>query len=251
LEELASADAKVRVARLVREAEYGMAQEELIARTGWTAGEVAAACPASVKRLAGAAWFVDEARFASARERLVKAVAEYHKANPLQPGMPKADARARDFAKAPAAVFEALVGASTELVAEAETLRLKTHKVALKQDEEKARAAIEDAFAKAGLAVPGVKETLAQSGVEAARAKTLLQNLLREGKLVKIDNELVFHAGAIAELRGLMAARKGQAFDVPAFKEWTGISRKYAIPLLEYLDREKVTRREGDRRVVL
>jgi selenocysteine-specific elongation factor len=96
-----------------------------------------------------------------------------------------------------------------------------------------------------------VKEALAQSGVEAARARTLLQILLREGKLVRIDGDLVFHARAIADLRGRMAARKGQSFDVAAFKDWTGVSRKYAIPLLEYLDRERVTRREDDRRVVL
>jgi selenocysteine-specific elongation factor len=55
----------------------------------------------------------------------------------------------------------------------------------------------------------------------------------------------------MAQLRGMLGARKGQRFAVPQFKEWTGISRKYAIPLLEYLDRVRVTRREGDQRVVL
>jgi selenocysteine-specific elongation factor len=52
-------------------------------------------------------------------------------------------------------------------------------------------------------------------------------------------------------LRTLLAQRKGQQFAVPEFKDWTGISRKYAIPLLEYLDRERVTRRDGNSRVVL
>jgi selenocysteine-specific elongation factor len=55
----------------------------------------------------------------------------------------------------------------------------------------------------------------------------------------------------VLALRQLLTARRGQRFSVPEFKEWTGISRKYAIPLLEFLDREKVTRREGDGRVVL
>ena len=53
------------------------------------------------------------------------------------------------------------------------------------------------------------------------------------------------------ELRELLARHKGERFRVPEFKEWTGISRKYAIPLLEFLDREKITRREGDERVVI
>jgi selenocysteine-specific elongation factor len=89
------------------------------------------------------------------------------------------------------------------------------------------------------------------SQLEAGRARSILQILLREGKLVKISDELVLHASALAGLRETLRARKGERFAVPAFKEWTGVSRKYAIPLLEYLDRVHVTRRDGDQRVVL
>ena len=92
---------------------------------------------------------------------------------------------------------------------------------------------------------------LAQSGIEAARAKTLLQILLREKKLVRVSEDLVYHSSAVQSLHALLAKYKGRRFAVPEFKEWTGISRKYAIPLLEFLDREHVTRREGDVRVVL
>jgi selenocysteine-specific elongation factor len=94
-------------------------------------------------------------------------------------------------------------------------------------------------------------EVLAKSGVEPARARSLLQILLRSRKLVKIGDDLVFHYTALATLKQLLAPRQGARFSVPQFKDWTGISRKYAIPLLEYLDRERVTRREGDTRVVL
>jgi selenocysteine-specific elongation factor len=69
--------------------------------------------------------------------------------------------------------------------------------------------------------------------------------------LVRISDELVFHADVVAHIRRSLAAHKGRRFSVPEFKEWTQISRKYAIPLLEYLDRQRVTRREGDARVVL
>src|SRR5262249_58815089 len=110
---------------------------------------------------------------------------------------------------------------------------------------------IEGACEGAGLAVPAVAEVLAASGVETSRARSILQILLREKKLVRAGDDLVFHQSAIARLRGLLAERKGLRFAVPEFKEWTGVSRKYAIPLLEFLDREKVTRREGDQRVVL
>ena len=94
-------------------------------------------------------------------------------------------------------------------------------------------------------------EVLGKSGVEAARARTILQLLLRDKRLVRVSDELVFHASAIQSLRALLAQKKGSRFAVPDFKDWTGISRKYAIPLLEYLDREHITRRDGDSRVVL
>jgi selenocysteine-specific elongation factor len=68
---------------------------------------------------------------------------------------------------------------------------------------------------------------------------------------VRISQELVFHSNAIESLRQMLAQRRKARFGVGTFKDWTGISRKYAIPLLEYLDRERVTRREGDERVVL
>jgi selenocysteine-specific elongation factor len=80
--------------------------------------------------------------------------------------------------------------------------------------------------------------------------------LLRDKVLVKVSDELVFHHTALANLRGQLAAQKAKAtgvakIDVGKFKSMTGVSRKYAIPLLEYLDRERVTKRVGDERVIL
>jgi selenocysteine-specific elongation factor len=77
--------------------------------------------------------------------------------------------------------------------------------------------------------------------------------LLRDKTLIKISEELVFHRGALEELRRQMAAYRANSskIDVAQFKELTGVSRKYAIPLLEYLDRERVTKRVGDAREIL
>jgi selenocysteine-specific elongation factor len=77
--------------------------------------------------------------------------------------------------------------------------------------------------------------------------------LLREKVLVKISDDLVFHQTALADLRQRIVALKTASprIDVGRFKELTGVSRKYAIPLLEYLDRERVTRRVGDERIIL
>jgi selenocysteine-specific elongation factor len=248
LDVLASGDAGARVALLVREAEFGMAVPDAVARTGLQAREAAAA---PVKLLAAQQWLVDSGWFQSARDRLARAVRHFHAQNPLLAGMARQDLRARELAGAPAFLLDALLAESKDLLVEGETVRSRGHRVTFKEDEEQARASIERAFELAGLAAPAVAEVLARSGVEATRARTLLAMLLREKRLARVSEDLVFHRSAIDGLRELLASRRKQRFNVAAFKEWTGVSRKYAIPLLEYLDREHVTRREGDERLVL
>ena len=97
------------------------------------------------------------------------------------------------------------------------------------------------------------KEVLATLHIDRARAEKLLHLLLKEKVLVRVSEDLIFHRSALVNLRQIVAQRKARSnrIDVPVFKEITGLSRKYAIPLLEYLDRERVTRREGDQRIIL
>jgi selenocysteine-specific elongation factor len=85
------------------------------------------------------------------------------------------------------------------------------------------------------------------------RAQKLVTLLLREKVLIKVSDELVFHRTALEELRRQMTAYKAKSakIDVAKFKEMTGVTRKYAIPLLEYLDRERVTKRVGDVREIM
>jgi selenocysteine-specific elongation factor len=246
LDALSSPDIGARLDFLIQASAYGLALDDLIARTGLTAPEIFAARKPMLDN-----WWVHRPWFQSASGRLVHAVREFHAANPLRPGIPKQDLCGRDLAGIPLFVLDALLASAKELVIERDLVRLRTHTVRLKEDEEQARAAIERAFEAAGLAVPAVGEVLAASGVEASRARTLMQILLREGKLVRITADLIFHQSAIGRLRDLLALRKSERFNVAAFKEWTGVSRKYAIPLLEFLDREHVTRRAGDERVIL
>ena len=165
--------------------------------------------------------------------------------------MTKEALRAAVLPDAPFFLLDAMLSAATGLRVEGDAVRLESHRVALQSAEETAARAIEDRFRAAGLAVPNAAEVLAVCGVEPARARTLLEMLLRAGKIVRVSAELIYHASAIQALRETLAARRGTRFSVAEFKQWTGVSRKYAIPLLEYLDRQRVTRREGDTRVVL
>jgi selenocysteine-specific elongation factor len=230
---------------LVTESEWGLSRAQLVA---WTGLREPGAMPAV--EVAGD-WLVARACIVDARRRLVENCRVFHKTHSLLKGIPKQDLKAAVMLDASVEVFEHALAGAMDLVQDGDVVRLKTHKVVLKQDEEQARAAIENSFAQAGLAAPAMTEVLKSSGVEPARARSILQILLREGKLTRVSDELVLDAGSLSQLRNSLASRRGERFSVPVFKEWTGVSRKYAIPILEYLDREHVTKRDGDERVLL
>ncbi|MES1258907.1 MAG: selenocysteine-specific translation elongation factor [Acidobacteriota bacterium] len=232
-------DAHARAELLLSERAHGISRAGLIAITGLHDPEPTGS------------WLIHPARVAALQQQVTAEVRQFHRDHTLLPGMPKQDLKSRLLPDAPAEIFHrVLEAAAPEVVQDGEVVRLRTHRVVLQVDEERARAAMEAAFERAGLAAPGVQEVLKASGVESARARSILQILLREGTLIRVSGDLVLHAVACRQLRQNLAARTGQRFGVPEFKEWTGVSRKYAIPLLEYLDREHVTSREGDQRVV-
>ena len=120
----------------------------------------------------------------------------------------------------------------------------------MKDEEAESKKKIEDAFASAGLKVPALQEVIAGLKVDKVRAHKIVTLLLRDKVLIKVSDELVFHRSALEQLRRQMTAYKAKSakIDVAKFKELTGVTRKYAIPLLEYLDRERVTKRVGDAR---
>ena len=170
--------------------------------------------------------------------------------------VPPSPSASRAAALPSAALFNAVLQALTaqgKIESEGEMVRLAGHGVRLSAEESAAKESISRAFEQAGLAVPAAAEVLGKLPLDKARAEKIFQILLREKVLVKISEGLVFHRSALERLRRLLATRKAQSerIDVPAFKELAGITRKYAIPLLEYLDRERVTRRQGDVRIIL
>jgi selenocysteine-specific elongation factor len=231
---------------LIKESGVGITSDQLTARTGLTAGEIEEATRGNplILKLPGS--LVDRHSVELLRETMLQRIGEFHREHALLPGIPKQDLRS----DLPDALFDALLK-HPQIAVEGEIVRHRSHRIVLQQQEEQARSSIEGAFEKAGLSAPALPEVLAQSGVESGPARTLLQILLREGRLVRIADDLVLHRSALEKLQSDLASIRGQRLSVPAFKERAGVSRKYAIPLLEYLDRQKITRREGDVRVVL
>jgi selenocysteine-specific elongation factor len=253
LRELDGGEPLRRISLLVRESAYGMSESQLISRTGLMPAEINAAATTGNFLLIREPqlWLVDRHWAAEKAKAIHTAVCDFHRQHPLAAGMSREELRSRELPGAPSFVADAVIATIKTLTSQGDVIRLASHRVAFKEDESAALRKIEAAFESAGLEVPATADVLARSGVEAARARALLQILLKQGALIKVGDDLVFHRSAVGALKNRLQQHKGQRFSVPQFKEWTGVSRKYAIPLLEFLDREKVTRREGDQRIVL
>jgi selenocysteine-specific elongation factor len=202
---------------------------------------------------------VSAAVFGRLKDAIVTALSGHHKAQPLSDGVPREELREQLAARAHPAVFDGAVAAlaAAGILNDRDRVALATHRLALSPEEERGRAAIERAYRDGGLKPPDAAATAAAAGVSAAVADRMLKLLQRQKVLVRVDT-LLFHDESLKQLKAEVAALKTSAgagaavrIDVATFKERFGVTRKFAIPLLEYLDRERVTRRMGETRVVL
>jgi selenocysteine-specific elongation factor len=258
LQILAKGDApSILRARIARRGHAGITLAQLTAETGWTRQGIEShlaerVLQAEVSRIGDLV--VYRPALEGLKSPVISNVASFHKKNPLVAGISKEELRdqVRTSSEVFAAVLEMLVH-EKKLEAAGEIVHLPGRGVVMKDEEAESHKIIEQAFASAGLKVPALKDVLAGLRVDRVRAQKIVTLMLRDKVLVKVSEDLVFHRDALLDLRKRMSSEKAKSpkIDVPRFKEMTGVSRKYAIPLLEYLDREHVTRRVGDERVIL
>ena len=215
--------------------------------------------------------------FKSLTREVVRQLEQFHTTHLLVPGLSKEDLRGRvpaapgqpqpGYSRNPKGAHHEIIlpspllfnavllalSSQGKLIVQGELVRLVGREIELSPEEAGAKVEISRAFEKAGLAVPSAKEVLGSLRIDRARAEKILQILLKEKVLEKVSEDLIFHQSALLKLRELLATHKVQSnrLNVGVFKEITGLSRKYAIPLLEYLDRGGVTRRQGDERIIL
>ena len=258
LQILAGGDAEaILKARIARRHHEGISMSRLVAETGWTRNVIETQQAQAVKMggvVRAGELFLDLPAVEALKLHIVSTAADFHKKNPLVGGISKEELRTQVDA-----IPEVLEAAAIMLIRDkklevvGDLVRLPGHGVVMKDDEAESKKKIEEAFASAGLRVPALHEVIAGLKVDKARAQKIVTLLLRDKVLIKVSGELVFHRSALEELRRQMAAYrvKSAKIDVAMFKELTGVSRKYAIPLLEYLDRERVTKRVGDERTIL
>jgi selenocysteine-specific elongation factor len=245
------------LARTARRAEEGFLLSEAIAETGWTestVNSVATQLSDSGLILRSGDLLVSREDIDRATEDVRFIVERFHTENPLAQGISREELREK--AALSAVSFDLILqlltaGKKAEL--HGDLVRLPGRGVHMKDDEAEAKQLIETAFSSAGLKVPSLNEVLSGLKIDRTRAQKIVTLLLRDRILIKLSDDLVFHHDALDQLKNQIRTMKTQApqIDVAKFKDATGVTRKYAIPLLEYLDRERVTRRVGDARQIL
>ena len=195
------------------------------------------------------------------KQQLSEILKEFHLSEPLSDGLPREEARERLFGKRKLPLFDLLL---SELVEEGsiiakDRLALADHHVSLSFDESKAQSAIEQAYFNAGLKPPDRGSLHSITKLDEEATDRIVDLMIRKKVLIKVES-LLFHALNLERLKKEVKALKhGRSdnlqdeikLDVTTFKERYDITRKFAIPLLGYLDRERITRRVGDLRIVI
>jgi selenocysteine-specific elongation factor len=199
---------------------------------------------------------VAASRLSAATEAVVAAVTRYHAGHPLEEGMPREEVRERLFARAPLPVFEHVLRVLTDRkrIIARDRIALAGHNVALTHDEARARDAMVETLRAAKLTPPDPSMLATQIGAPLEVVTRIATLLVRRSELVRAG-DLLFHESAMKQLKSEIQSLKQSGvtdtIDVTSFKDRYNITRKYAIPLLEYLDRERVTKRVGDARKIL
>jgi selenocysteine-specific elongation factor len=244
---------------------HGLRLSDAAAATGWTNEVLAQVSSAAVNKgavIETNGVFLSSDSFGQLSRSVVAELEQHHKREPLARGMLRETLREKLFAHSLPEVFGAMITAletKGEIVSEKDVIRLSRHRVDLSDQDAKLRDQIEKVYLTAGVEAPSLDEAMVRAGValaQRAQARKILQTLLDSRKLVRIQADMFMHPQVVESLKAKLqdyAAKHEpeRLIDVPAFKNLAGVSRKYAIPLLEYFDHEQITRRTGDRRLIL
>jgi selenocysteine-specific elongation factor len=263
---LLNSDRATRVSIFVESAgDRGQRLADLAAYTGWTEAVLLQGVGEAKERGAIVdceGVFIAVANFDRLGRAAVEEIVSHHKREPLARGLARETLRERQFAHTPPEVFRAVLARlerQGEVVLEREIARIREHNYELSTVDAQVRDRIERVYEQAALEPPSLDEAMQSAGLANAQkthGRKILQHLIDRKSLVRLQGDLFFHQKALDLLKEKLrqygdSHEPARAIDVAAFKDLAGVSRKYAIPLLEYLDRERLTRREGDRRVIL
>jgi selenocysteine-specific elongation factor len=238
---------------------------DIVAKTGWTPKvslAVAAQAQAKASVIDAGGVLLSATRFNQFRQNVSEELEQHHKREPLASGMLRETLREKLFVHSQPEVFGSVITSLEKdgvVVAEKDLIRLAKHSVDLSDEDARLRDLFAQVYEKAGLEPPSIDEAMTRAGVAPAQrayGRRILQLLIDSRRIVRVQGEMFVSAQAIQKLVDRLRQFGSEhppdrLIDVAAFKDLAGVSRKYAIPLLEHLDRERVTRRAGDKRVIL
>ena len=244
--------------------EQGLRRADLAARTGWrneVLDQAIAEAKEKDKIVDAEGIYISSKSFAILSQNVFSTLEEHHKREPLARGMLRETLREKLFSHAAIEVFRAVLAqleTKGEIVSDKEIVRLASHNLELSPADAALRDRLEQVYKEAALEAPTIDEAFQKAGIAANKrehGRKLLQLLIDAGLIVRVAGEMFFYRSALEnlvdQLRDYAAQSKDRLIDVPSFKDIAGVSRKYAIPLLEHLDREHITRRAGDKRLIL
>lgn len=266
LNTLKDSDRPSRLAAFVESAGFiGMRLADLAARTGWNdvvLSGVATRAKQEGRIVEADGIFIAREDFELLSRAALDEVRSHHQRDPLSRGLARETLRERHFAHAAPEVFRSVIahlGNAGALITDKDLVRASEHSVELSTADRELRERLSAFYQKAGLETPSLEQAFANAGVASngrVHGRKILQLLIDSGTLVRVQGDMFIHQTALDHLKGLL--RKFAAeheperlVDVGTFKDLAGVSRKYAIPLLEYLDREHITRRAGDKRIIV
>ena len=239
-----------------------LAAGELEKKSGLLAEEAAAALESlqqegkvTVLPVEGTPHFVHSSVYAEWQSDLGEALLRFHQQYPLRPGASKEEIRSRHFAFLPAKVFNALLQSWEErgvISVRGQSVAVAGHKPALSPEQEKMAELIRQRFREGGIQPPDAAALRSETGLKPEEMEELLGFCLQQGWLAKIGEGFYFDRETVEKAREALTAylQEHGAVSVAEARDLLGGSRKYILPLLEYFDREKVTRRVGDKRVL-
>ncbi len=241
--------------------ENGLRLDDLLARTGWKNSVIEKAIDAARVINAGGV-YLGSKQFDALKNKTLHEIGEHHKCDPLSDGPARETLRDKLFAYKPAEIFKAAIAgleAERLIIVDNDLVKSASHSQKFTDEEARVIAALRDIFLKAELEVPKLDEALnaAIIGTKLRQdhGRKLVQILIHDGEIIRVTNEFYFSSAAIKllieKVRTYADSGTDRSIDVRKFKDISGVSRKYAIPLLEYFDSAKVTVRSGERRVVL
>ena len=260
-------DDKTKIIRLFLETtgEHGATLGDLRARTGWLDEVLQTSLAGNIEKksiVEAEGIYLARTPFESLKEKTLLEIQAHHAREPLSRGMLRETLREKIFSRLSPDIFKTVLlnlEKDGKILAERDAVKIAAHSRRLSPDDQLLHEKLEKLYREAKLEVSTLDNALQQSientKLSKAQARKVFQIFLDSGEIVKVTEDFYFTSSAITELaaklKNYAANSPDRLIDVATFKDIAGISRKYAIPLLEYFDREKLTRRDGDKRRIL